>query len=43
MRINEWLDSQNIVMVRPEDIIHDFYEKTRAEAFRRMEIELNEY
>lgn len=28
-RINEWLDRNNICMVKPEDIIHDYYHKKR--------------
>ncbi|KAL4454908.1 hypothetical protein ABPG74_006290 [Tetrahymena malaccensis] len=42
MRINEWLDKNNIKMVRPEDIIHDFYHKIRIQALQQMEIELHE-
>ncbi|EAS00446.1 hypothetical protein TTHERM_00221190 (macronuclear) [Tetrahymena thermophila SB210] len=42
MRINEWLDRNNIKMVSPEDIIHDFYHKIRMQTLQKMEIELNE-
>ncbi|KAL4503419.1 hypothetical protein ABPG72_001025 [Tetrahymena utriculariae] len=42
MRINEWLDRNNIKMVSPEEIIHDFYHKIRTQALQQMEIELNE-
>lgn len=42
MRINEWLDSQGVTVVRPETTIDDYFHKIRREIIKKMEIELKE-